>query len=300
MFRRFLFFLTLVLVASLQPVGIGAEPDPFDQSKLPIEEQPKDAKAIKIVLIAGLANPKLKSGEHEYLAGCALLMRMLKQTPNVEPVLVKDGWPKNPDTLKGAKCVVMFLEGANAHTAIKESRFKELQKLEADGVGIVHLHSAIDYPKDYGDRTRALAGAHWEAGYSLRAHWVAEFKDFPEHPITRGVTPFKIDDGWLWKLRFNSEMKGITPLLRTISPKDTKKTTEDEAIISWAYERPSKGKSFAFTGCHLHESWKLDGYRKYIVNGILWSAGVELPKGGAPVKLPAEEAWINLDPKPKK
>ncbi len=70
------------------------------------------------------------------------------------------------------------------------------------------------------------------------------------------------------------------------------------SVISWAYERHGGGRSFAFTGCHLHESWGLDGFRKLIVNGILWSAGQEIPSGGASVKLDRTELMLHLDKKP--
>ena len=296
--RRFL--LIAVLLGCTLPMALAADPDPFDQSGVPIEELPTDPKLAKIVLIAGFAAPKLKSGEHEYFAGCAALAKLLKQTPGVFPVLVRDGWPKKPETLAGAKAIVLFLEGAEAHTVLKQDRIQELLKLEAAGAGIVHLHSAIDYPKDYGDRVRACAGAVWEKGYSLRAHWIGEFNQFPDHPVCRGVTPFPIDDGWLWKLRFVDGLKGVTPLLRTKSPKDGGKTSDTEAIISWAYDRPNGGRSFSFTGCHLQSSFKQEGYRKFLVNGILWSAGQEIPATGAPVQLADAEVMRNLDRKPAK
>jgi len=286
----------LLLIAVL--AANAADPDPFDQTGVPIEEQPKDSKVAKIVLIAGPAATKLKSGEHEYFAGCALLAKMLRQTDEVFPVIARDGWPTKKETLAGAKAIVLFFEGGDVHSAIKGDRMKELQKLADAGVGIVHLHSAIDYPKDFGDRVRSWSGAAWEKGFGQRAHWVAEFNEFPEHPVCRGVTPFKIDDGWLYKLRFTSEMKRVTPILRTANPKAKTPSTVEEATISWTYERPSGGKSFNFTGCHLHESWALDGYRKLIVNGILWSAGKEIPADGAPAKLDAAERKLHLDRKP--
>jgi type 1 glutamine amidotransferase len=290
--------LALLLALILAPTLRAADPDPFDQSRVPIEELPTDPKLTKIVLIAGLPTSKLKSGEHEYFAGCALLWKMLKQTPGVFPVVARDGWPTKPETLTGAKAVVLFLEGGDVHPALKGERIAQLQKLADAGAGIVHLHSAIDYPKDLGDRVRGLAGAHWEKGYSQRAHWVAAFDTFPDHPICRGVTKFEVNDGWLWKLRFVPEMKGVTPLLRTTSPKAIGKTPEPEPVVSWAYERHRGGRSFTFTGGHLHESWGQEGYRRFLVNGILWSAGLEVPGDGAPVKLDPAELMRHLDRKP--
>jgi hypothetical protein len=289
---------TLRLLAGLLLIPFAVQAaDPFDQSGVPIEELPTDPKLAKIVLIAGPVN-KAKSGEHEYFAGCALLAKMLRQTPGVAPVVARDGWPKKPETLAGAKAVVLFFEGAETNEVLKADRAAQLAKLADAGVGIVHLHSAIDYPKDFHDRAKAWAGAVWEKGYSQRAHWVATFDTFPDHPTMRGVTPFKIDDGWLWKLRFVPDLKGVTPLLRTESPKAKEKLAEPGTVISWAYERPGGGRSFAFTGCHLHESWGLDGFRTLIVNGILWSAGQEVPSGGAPVKLDRAELMLHLDKKP--
>jgi len=297
MLRLALAFLTVTLIV---PSARPADPDPFDQSGVPIEELPTDPKLAKIVLIAGPAATKLKSGEHEYFAGCALLAKMLKQAPGVFPVIARDGWPTKAETLVGAKAVVLFVEGGDVHAALKGDRVKELQKLADAGAGIVHLHSAIDYPKDLGDRVRMLAGAAWEKGYSQRAHWVSAFDAFPDHPVCRGVTSFKIDDGWLYKLRLVSEMKGVTPLLRTANPKAKSKPDDTETIVAWAYDRPGGGRSFSFTGCHLHESLAQDGYRKFLVNGILWAAAQDIPAGGAPVKLDPSELNRHLDRKPAK
>ena len=145
---------------------------------------------------------------------------------------------------------------------------------------------------------RDLMGAAWEKGHSQRAHWVTRFGTFADHPASRGVTPFQIDDGWLFKLRFVPEMKGVTPLLRTVSPKAASQELTDESIVTWLYERPNGGRSFNFTGTHLHASLVEEGYRRFLVNGILWTAGVEIPKSGAPVSLTPEGLNKYLKPGP--
>jgi len=238
-----------------------------------------------------------KAGEHEYVAGCAVLADLLRQTPGVFPVLALD-WPKKPETLTGARAVVCFFDGAEKHAFLKDNRLVQVQKLADAGVGLVQLHQGIDVPKDLGDRARGWMGAAWEKGYSQRAHWVAEFKTFPDHPVCRGVTPFKIDDGWLFQLRFVPKMKGVTPLLRTVSPKATAKGPDAASIVSWAYERPGGGRSFTFTGCHLHRSLAEEGYRRFLVNGILWTAGVDIPPAGAPVSLTTAQMNKYLDTRP--
>ena len=54
-----------------------------------IQVQPKDTSLNKIVLVAGRASHG--PGEHEFFAGSAILMKLLKQTPGVFPVMARDG-----------------------------------------------------------------------------------------------------------------------------------------------------------------------------------------------------------------
>ena len=259
-------------------------------------EQPAQAGLVKIVLIAG--TNIFKPGEHEYAAGGAVLRDLLKQTTGVQPVL-SVGWPEKAETFNGAKAVVFFFDGGDKHGLLKADRVAQAQKLAEAGVGIVHLHQTIDYPKDLGDRVRGWCGGAWEKGHSQRAHWVAEFKTFPEHPVCRGVKPFKIDDGWLSKVRFVPEAKGVMPLLRTAAPKaPAGQEASADAIVSWVYERPGGGRAFTFTGGHLHGSFAEEGYRRLLVNGILWAAGADLPATGAPVALDAADLKKYLDNRP--
>jgi trehalose utilization protein len=280
----------LVTLSALATILLSAIPAVADPAK--------PAEPIKIVLIAG--SNFYKAGEHEYAAGAAVLRDLLQQTSGVKPVLSVD-WPTMPETLAGAKAVVFFFDGGDKHALLKDDHMAQMQKLLDAGVGLVQLHQAIDYPKDLGDRVRGWCGAAWEKGFSQRAHWVTEFKTFPEHPVCRGVQPFKIDDGWLSKLRFVPDMKGVTPILRTADPKapaGQKGTTDD--IVGWTYERSGGGRAFTFTGAHLHSSFAEEGYRRLLVNGILWSAGAEIPAKGAPVALDAAELKKYLENRPKK
>lgn len=274
---RRLFLAALLLAVS--PLSARADA----RKPLTIEEQPSDPKLTKVVLVAG--SSFFRVGEHEYVPGCAVLMDLLRQSPGVFPVLAID-WPKKPETFAGAQAVLFFFDGADKHAVLKDDRLAQVQKLADAGVGLVHFHQAVDYPKDLADRARGWQGGVFEKGHSQRAHWVSEFKSFPDHPVCRGVTPFKIDDGWLYRLHFVPEKKGITPIMRTVSPKMPKADRKgDDAIVAWTYERPGGGRSFSFTGAHLHASLAEEGYRRLLVNAILWTAGVEVPATGAPVAL---------------
>src|SRR5439155_23409239 len=145
--------------------AVAADVDPYDQSGVPLEVQPTDPSLAKIVLVAGRQSHG--PGEHEFFAGCAVLMKLLKETPGVFPVMVRDGWPKNPHTFDNAKSVVFFMDGGNGHPIIHPAHMAVVQKLMDQGVGFVNLHYAVEYPKRYQDAVLNWLGGYYEAGFSI-------------------------------------------------------------------------------------------------------------------------------------
>lgn len=267
---------------------------PQDRGDVPLEVEPTDPAAAKIVLVAGSFSKG--GGEHEYFAGSVVLFNLLKQTPGVFPVLAAEGWPRNEKIFENARAVVFYMDGGGKQPVLAPGRLELIERLAARGVGLVHLHQIIDYPKAYTERLLPLIGGVWVPGAGARGHWDGEFSSFVEHPITRGVAPFKENDGFIYKLKFVDGLRGVTPLLRTSPPKTTLKDAED--VVAWAYERPERGRSFVFTGGHLQSSWGLEGLRRFVTNGILWSAGLDIPAAGAPVALDPADLKKYLDPAP--
>ena len=80
---------------------------------------------------------------------------------------------------------------------------------------------------------------------------------------------------------------------------DAKKHAGRKEIVAWTFERPDGGRSFGFTGGHTHKNWGNEDFRRLVVNAILWSAGVEVPEGGAKVTLDPADLNRNLDRKGK-
>lgn len=223
-----------------------------------------------VVLLGNTAS--LKNGQHDYPSGVDFLAGELQKTPGVRTSVVKDGWPSDPSVFDGARCVVFYMDGGGKQPTADPERLSVLEGLAAKGVGLVHLHQMVDYPKPVADRARALLGGVWIKGAGARGHWDGVFETFPEHPITRGVTPFKENDGYLYKTSFVEGLQGLTPLLRTSPPNARLKGEED--VVAWAYERPGGGRSFVFTGHHEHKLWSVGGMRRFTLNGILWAAKV--------------------------
>jgi hypothetical protein len=196
--------------------------DPHDQSGVPLEKQPSDPALKKIVLVAGRQSHG--PGEHEFFAGCALLMKLLQETPGVFPVMARDGWPKDPRTFENAKSVVFYMDGGGGHPILNKGHKEVVQKLIDDKAGFVNLHYAVEYPKSQSDHVLKWLGGYYETAFSTNPHWDADFTTLPKHPITRGVKPFKINDEWYFNIRFKPESKDVTPILQA-TPPDSKRGT---------------------------------------------------------------------------
>jgi hypothetical protein len=272
-----------------------------EQRRIPLEAASPDPKLAKIVLIAGSTSNK--PGQHEYFAGCALMMEWLKQTPGVWPVLVAEGWPKNEAILDGAKAVVVYADGGVKLPFLEPARWAKMKSLIDGGTGLVMLHQAVDLPAERAEEMKAWLGAVFQSDIGSRGHWDMEFSEFPQHPVTRGVTAFAAPlDGWLFNLHFAD---GAVPLLAGQVPDKGRSTADAKAhsgraeVVGWAYERANGGRSFGFTGCDLHRNWSVESQRRFVTNGILWSAKIEVPANGAPVPFEAASLGANLDFKPK-
>jgi type 1 glutamine amidotransferase len=139
-----------------------------------------------------------------------------------------------------------------------------------------------------------------------------------DHPVTRGVQPFEINDEWYFFMRFRPEMKGVTPILSAVAPPETMSRGDgshsgnkhvresvkrgDLQALCWAAERDGGGRGFGFTGGHVHWNWGNDDFRKLILNAISWIAKAEVPEGGVSSKTPSrEDLEANQDePKPSR
>ena len=263
-----------------------------------VDEASGQAERKKIVLLAG---PKSHGyGGHEHNAGCLLLAKWLNQSmPQVEAVAYQDKWPEDPAALEDTDAIVIFCDGGGRHLAMPH--LEEVDRLMAKGVGLACLHYGVEIPKgEPGDYLLSWIGGYFETFWSVNPHFTAEITDIPEHPITRGVKPFAIDDEWYYHMRFPEDMKGVTPILTAIPPDSTRERPDGAHSnnptvrarkgmpehLAWAYERPDGGRGFGFTGGHWQWNWADPSFRTVVLNAIVWIAGVEVPEGGVPTKTP--------------
>ena len=250
----------------------------------------------KIVFLAGPDSHG--KGEHSHLAGCLLLQEHLKNVAGVTTVVCTDAWPEKPaETFAGASAVVIYADGGGGHPLLKDDRLKTMGDLMDKGVGLVCLHWAVEAtPRGLPSLVQWLGGGY-ELNWSVNPMWTSEFKQLPEHPVTRGVKPFTVTDECYFHLRFTEGMKGVTPILTAVAPPETMSRPDgpyegnpaaresvkrgDAQTIAWAYERPTGGRGFGYTGGHYHNNWNDPNLLRLMLNAILWTAKAEVPAEGA-------------------
>ena len=269
----------------------------------------------KILLVAG--RPSHGPGDHEFRAGSLLLQKCLNNLNGIKAEMHDFGWPKDDSAFDGADAVLIYADGGGGHPAIQKNRAKLIDGLAKHGVGIGCAHYGVEVPRgDPGKYMQDWIGGYYEHAFSVNPMWAPDFNKFPNHPITRGVKPFKVVDEWYFNMRFRKDGVGkITPLLTAIPsdkvrngpyvwPKGPYKHVQADKgrpeTMMWAYERKDGGRGFGFTGGHKHVNWGNDNYRKAVLNGLLWIAKAKVPKNGIKSSVSAEELKQNLDPKGKR
>lgn len=271
------------------------------------------AEAKKIVFIAG--RPSHGPGEHEHRAGCLLLASCLEGFPGVVCQVYSNGWPANPDAaFAGAATIVVYSDGGEGHPLLQDGHLQTIGALTDKGVGLVCLHYAVEPTQAKGQKEFLdWLGGCFEINRSVNPVWKPDFKSLPVHPVTRGVSPFSIRDEWYFHMLFRDGMKGVTPLLSAVPPESTMSRPDgphegnpdvraavqrgDPETVAWVCERPDGGRGFGFTGGHYHKNWGNPNVRRLVLNGILWTAHVEVPPEGVQSEVTEAELSRNLDPK---
>lgn len=282
--------------------------------KLASVEGLKDRK--KLVLVAG--RPSHGPGDHEFNAGSLLLKKCLDENvPYVVTHVYRNGWPSDPTAFDNADSIMLYMDGGGGHPLIKtRERLAEIDQLMKRGVGLVCAHYAVEVPKEKGGPDLLeWIGGYFETHWSVNPHWMLrETKLAENHPITRGVEPFHIQDEWYYHMRFRENMEGVTPILSAIPPDETRNRPDgphsgnsavrarkgEYEIVAWAAERKDGGRGFGFTGGHFHKNWGNGDVRKLVLNALLWTAKAEIPENGVESKVTEEDLAQNLDPKGKR
>lgn len=106
-----------------------------------------------------------------------------------------------------------------------------------------------------------------------------------EHPIFRGVQPWTYRDEVFCRFFLpDNDPKRTDLLIGTPA-----KSPVGPQVVSWAYQREDGGRGFVMGGVDFHVNMQREDYRRFLLNGIVWSAGLEVPAGGVHSTLPSAQ-----------
>jgi type 1 glutamine amidotransferase len=106
-----------------------------------------------------------------------------------------------------------------------------------------------------------------------------------KHPVLQGIKPWSFRDE-VFSRYFLFDNPKRTELLQ-----GTPSSTNNGAPrpVSWVYERPDGGRSFVWGGSDFHDNMhSVEDYRRYLLNGIIWTAKMDVPAEGVLAPAPPE------------
>lgn len=230
---------------------------------------------------------------HEYEKSVSLLKVLLDSSPNLKGVKTEfhlNGWPEDPRTLEDADTIMTISDGQDGDLFspvpwMTPERMEVMQRQMQRGCGFITLHFSTFAPDELAPQILDWGGGYFDwQDETGRRNWFSRIKTLdsdvklptPDHPICRGLSPFKLRDEFYYRIRFQPDDKRLRPIL--LAPEVSE--VVEEQIVAWAVEREDGGRGFCTTTGHFFDNWQNDSYRKLILNAIAWTAKAEVPAEG--------------------
>jgi hypothetical protein len=97
------------------------------------------------------------------------------------------------------------------------------------------------------------------------------------HPVLRGVEPWTYRDEIFSRYFLPNDARRTDLLIGTPA---ADREAMGPQVVAWAYERDGGGRGLVFGGVDYHDNMLVDDYRRFLLNGIVWAAGLDVPAGG--------------------
>lgn len=293
--------LTLAILVSASVLTGGsalhaAGKDVFDYAA----QRAAPADARRIVFIAAKGGHGAR-GNHEFLVGSVYLARRINAVyPGAYAVVYSDDkWPKD---LTNVHAIIVLLNHAG-----RAASDPNIKAAVDSGAGFMAVHFGVEVNKGaQGNNYLDWMGGYFETFWSVNPWWTPDIKVATGHPTARGVKPFQIRDEWYYHMRFQDQMKGVTPILSAVAPLNTVRfkdkpsdrggnaevlkavTAGEPQHLAWAYDRPGGGRGFGFTGFHNFSNLTNDSFRTTLLNGVAWVSKLEVAADGVPSTTPTK------------
>lgn len=251
----------------------------------------------RILIVVGPSNHP--PGSHEVAAGGRLMQHCLERMENPAGVKVDvvEGWPDR--ALRDAASSIVFIGDffPPNHLPNAAQNLVDLEAMMERGCGMVCVHYATGV---HGDHV-APDGDHpllrWIGGYFANRscpHHQSIAKIFPaatitpaapEHPVSRGWKEFTLHEEPYINNYFgpgNVMAPNVTALATSMLPPEAPRPE----TVAWGIARPDGGRGFGIVMPHFYKSWADEDLRRLILNGIVWTAKLEVPAEGVKSALP--------------
>lgn len=262
----------------------------------------------KIVFLAG---PKDHGapGRHEYEKDLRELAWQLEKATNlrdIETVVLVGKAPRDLTVLEDAAAIVIVGSGDwlrnETNVLFQQALATDLRTYDAEttaflqkfdqlirqkGIGISIFHYTMWVENAVGRRYyQNWLGGLWIPNISHNP--VDTWKMEPlgvKHPVLQGVKPWSFRDE-VFSRFFLFDNPRRTELLQGTP---TNANNGAPRPVSWVYERPDGGRSFVWGGSDFHDNMhSVEDYRRYLLNGIAWTAKIDIPAEGVAAPAPPE------------
>jgi type 1 glutamine amidotransferase len=274
---------------------------------------PIKAAETRIVIVVGPSNHP--PGTHEVGAGGRLMQWALESMGNVPDVKaeVVSEWPERREVFERAAALVFIGDTfPPQRMPDTEAILRDLAGLMKRGAGIACVHYATGLRAE--DVTPE--GAHpllgWMGGYfaTRTPHHQSVAKVFESvtvspaaagHPISRGWRAFTITDEPYYNNYFGPNGNKLAPNVTAFATAMLPPEAPKREVVAWGAERADGGRGFAIVMPHFYRNWANEDLRRFILNGIVWTARREVPAQGVRTPSPdlAKFAPGSVEPKPR-
>jgi type 1 glutamine amidotransferase len=182
----------------------------------------------------------------------------------------------------------------------------------ARGCGIVTIHFSTGLrTEDVGEKGEHPL-LHWLGGYfaTRNKHHQSVAKVFPAatispaapgHPVSRGWREFTLGDEPYYNNYFGGKDNAMLPGAIAFATSMLPPEAPRREIVAWGIERPDGGRGFAIVMPHFYRNWTNEDLRRFILNGVVWTAKREVPSSGVQTRTPDLAAFNpeSIEPKPR-
>ncbi len=265
-----------------------------------------------IYFLAGVRDHAPRGGgRHEVAKDLLVLQHCIDSIANVKGVKITTKFlaertALNIEDLKGADAIIIEASSVTSQQTRTHPIFPpltgktydkatlayldQIDSLQKAGMGIMMLHWGIT-AEGNGPATEHYLRWFGEAGHpnytqNPLGFWkVTPIKASEKHPILNGVKPFVYKDEIFSRLIVNPGDPYRTDLLMGESPETNQsevgspKGVISPRCIASAYEK-GKQRGVLWGGMDFHSALLNENYLRFVLNEIVWVAGIDVPKGG--------------------